>query len=73
MSDTVHLITTVPNCSCYPPEYRRLLMTEPRFGTVFTDHMFTAKWREDRGWHDLRVGPREPFTIHPACAVLHYA
>lgn len=27
----------------YPAEYRRLLIKEPKFGTVFTDHMVTAK------------------------------
>jgi branched-chain amino acid aminotransferase len=57
----------------YPPEYRRLLMTEPRFGTVFTDHMFTARWRDGSGWQNAQVGPHEPFSIHPACAALHYA
>src|SRR3546814_15588485 len=25
------------------------------------------------GWHDARIGPREPLTIDTATAVLHYA
>jgi len=24
------------------------------------------------GWHDATIGPRKPFLIDPACAVLHY-
>jgi branched-chain amino acid aminotransferase len=65
-------INILQNPAPYPPEYRHLLMREPRFGTVFTDHMFTAKWK-DGSWQDYKVGPREPFSIDPACAVLHYA
>ena len=44
-----------------------------RFGDVFTDHMFMMEYDEGRGWHDARIVPYAPFTIDPACCVLHYA
>jgi branched-chain amino acid aminotransferase len=43
------------------------------FGTVFTDHMFVLDFQEEKGWYDPRVEPYGPFTLDPACAVLHYA
>jgi len=44
-----------------------------RFGQVFTDHMFLMEYDEGRGWHDGRIVPYAPFTLDPACCVLHYA
>jgi branched-chain amino acid aminotransferase len=52
---------------------RAVLLEDPGFGRVFTDHMVTAKWTEGQGWHSATVGPRKPFLLDPACAVLHYA
>lgn len=52
---------------------RAALMENPGFGRVFTDHMATARWREGQGWAEAVVGPRRPFEIDPAAAVLHYA
>jgi branched-chain amino acid aminotransferase len=72
MNSPIPSIDIIHNSAPYPPEYRQLLMSEPRFGTVFTDHMFTARWK-DGSWREPKVGPREPFSIDPACAVLHYA
>jgi branched-chain amino acid aminotransferase len=34
--------------------------------------MVTIRWTKDRGWHDAQVGAREPITLDPAAAVLHY-
>ncbi len=34
--------------------------------------MASALWTPDDGWHARRVGPLEPFTLHPGTAVLHY-
>ncbi|MDR2296938.1 MAG: branched-chain amino acid aminotransferase [Comamonas sp.] len=48
-------------------------LVSPAFGRVFTDHMVTIRWTEDRGWHDAKVEARRPFQIDPACSVLHYA
>ena len=43
------------------------------FGQVFTDHMFMMEYDEERGWHDGRIVPYAPFSMDPACCVLHYA
>jgi branched-chain amino acid aminotransferase len=52
---------------------RSAILAEPGFGVNFTDHMATATWTADRGWHDGEIGPYRPFQLDPAAAVLHYA
>jgi len=42
------------------------------FGKIFTDHMFLMDWTEGVGWHDARIVPFGPLSIHPASTVLHY-
>ncbi|MBQ2718598.1 MAG: branched-chain amino acid aminotransferase [Clostridia bacterium] len=42
------------------------------FGRVFSDHMLLWDWSAERGWHDLRIVPFAPLTLHPASTVLHY-
>jgi branched-chain amino acid aminotransferase len=49
------------------------ILAAPGFGTHFTDHMFTAEWTPDGGWHRGRVTAYGPLTLDPATAVLHYA
>src|ERR1043165_8027359 len=51
---------------------RAELLKDPGFGRVFTDHMVTIRWTKDRGWHDAQVCAREPISLDPAAAVLHY-
>jgi len=51
---------------------RAKLLKDPGFGRVFTDHMVTIRWTQDRGWHDAQVRAREPISLDPAAAVLHY-
>src|SRR5579864_7748982 len=53
-------------------EVRADLLKDPGFGRVFTDHMVTIRWTQDRGWHDAEVCPRAPIALDPAAAVLHY-
>ncbi len=55
-----------------PAAERARLMADPGFGTVFTDHMATIHWSEDRGWHDARLEPYGQFVLDPAAAVFHY-
>lgn len=43
------------------------------FGKIFTDRMFIAEWKADQGWIDARIEPYAPFSLDPACLVLHYA
>jgi branched-chain amino acid aminotransferase len=56
-----------------PEPERAAILAAPGFGRFFTDHMATAVWTPTEGWHDLKVGPLEPFSLHPSAAVLHYA
>jgi len=48
-------------------------LENPGFGKVYTDHMVTIRYSEDRGWYDPRVHPRTPLEVDPSTAVLHYA
>ena len=52
---------------------RTAILQKPGFGSAFTDHMATMRWTTAEGWHDGQVGPRKPFQLDPAAAVLHYA
>ncbi|MCB2072282.1 MAG: branched-chain amino acid aminotransferase [Novosphingobium sp.] len=54
-------------------EQRAEVLANPGFGTNFSDHMVSIEWTEGLGWHDATIGPRQPITLDPACAVLHYA
>jgi len=42
------------------------------FGKLFTDRMFVMEY-SPQGWHSARIQPYGPFSLDPACAVLHYA
>ena len=42
------------------------------FGQIFTDHMFIMDYSTEKGWHDARIVPFAPITLHPASTVLHY-
>ena len=42
------------------------------FGKYFTDHMFVMDWDSENGWHDARIEPFGPLTLHPAATVFHY-
>jgi len=43
------------------------------FGRIFTDRLFIAEWKTGQGWVDARIEPYAPFSLDPACMVLHYA
>ncbi len=66
-------ITRLPHPAPVPGATRAEAIVDPGFGKVFTDHMVTIEWDEDRGWHSATLGPRGPLSLDPACAVLHYA
>ncbi len=53
-------------------EARAQVLADPAFGRVFSDHMVSVQWREERGWHDGRLVPYAPLQLDPACVVLHY-
>jgi branched-chain amino acid aminotransferase len=52
--------------------HRAAALAEPGFGRVFTDHMVTASYREDRGWYSGCVRAYGPISLDPAASVLHY-
>jgi branched-chain amino acid aminotransferase len=52
---------------------RAEILASPGFGTSFTDHMVTATWTPEEGWHDAGLRPYAPLSLDPATAVLHYA
>ncbi|MEY9877111.1 branched-chain amino acid aminotransferase [Streptacidiphilus sp. MAP12-33] len=56
-----------------PEAERASILAAPGFGRHFTDHMASAVWTPEVGWHDHGVSALRPFSLHPSAAVLHYA
>lgn len=56
-----------------PQAERAAVMTNPGFGSVFTDHMVRVDWDSQSGWDGHRVVANQPISLWPAAAVLHYA
>ena len=52
---------------------RERLLQNPVFGRVFSDHMATARYTPERGWHDAKIQARADFKFDPATLVFHYA
>jgi branched-chain amino acid aminotransferase len=67
----------IPHPAPVPGASRAEAIADPGFGKVFTDHMVSIEWSEGPdgvgGWHNATLGPRQPLTLDPAAAVLHYA
>lgn len=55
------------------PADRDILLVDPGFGRVFTDHMALIRFSREKGWHDAQITARAPIPMDPATAVLHYA
>lgn len=62
-----------PNPDPLPEAERTAILDRPGFGQYFSDHMATATWNAAEGWHDRKIVAYQPFSLDPACAVLHYA
>jgi branched-chain amino acid aminotransferase len=69
---TASPFTHIPNPQPATPERRAQILAAPGFGKFFTDHVATARWNTERGWHDAEVGPNRPLTLDPASMVFHY-
>ncbi len=65
-------IDLAPSASPRSATERAALLQDPGFGQVFTDHMVTARYSPDQGWHDARLSAYAPLTLDPATSVLHY-
>ena len=61
-----------PSSSPLPAAERDRILAAPGFGKVFTDHMVTARWTPEHGWHDARVHAYGPLQLDPATHVFHY-
>ncbi len=64
---------SIPHPSPTAADQRDAALADPGFGTTFSDHMVVVDYVEGKGWHNATIGPREPLSLDPACAVLHYA
>jgi branched-chain amino acid aminotransferase len=42
------------------------------FGKIVTDHMFTMKYHDDRGWYDAVIEPYRALSLEPTAMCLHY-
>jgi branched-chain amino acid aminotransferase len=62
-----------PSGGMVDAESRAASLADPGFGRVFTDHMVSARWTPDEGWHDARLTAYAPLVLDPASAVLHYS
>lgn len=65
--------THQPHAAPVAADERAARIADPGFGRVFTDHMAVIRYSAAQGWHDPVITARQPFTVDPACAVLHYA
>lgn len=43
------------------------------FGKHFANRMLLVEWTSEKGWHNARIKPYEPFLMDPAAMVLHYS
>ena len=46
--------------------------TNPRFGTIFSPSMLTARYTPDEGWQGTEITARQPLSLDPATMALHY-
>ncbi|MEO5598819.1 MAG: branched-chain amino acid aminotransferase [Novosphingobium sp.] len=65
--------TRLPHPAPMAAADRAVVLADPGFGKVFTDHMVSIDWSEEKGWHNPTTGPLQAIPLHPAAAVLHYA
>jgi branched-chain amino acid aminotransferase len=61
-----------PNQNPLSDTERQAALATLKFGQVFTDHMITIQWSEERGWHDGRLTAYCPIALAPAASIFHY-
>lgn len=62
----------IKNPNPTPASEREAIISNPTFGTHFTDHQVVVVWEKDKGWHSAQVIPYGPIMMDPSAAVLHY-
>ena len=65
-------IDLAPSTSPRTAEERAALLQDPGFGQVFSDHMVSARYSLQDGWHGARLTAYQPLTLDPATSALHY-
>jgi branched-chain amino acid aminotransferase len=55
-----------------PADQREAILADPGFGKYFTDHMVTADWTQEKGWHNAQLLPYGPLSLDPATNFMHY-
>ncbi|MGC7102166.1 branched-chain amino acid aminotransferase [Amycolatopsis lurida] len=55
-----------------PAAERAARLRRPAFGSVFTEHMVSARWTAERGWHEAELRPYAPIEMPPSMVGLHY-
>ena len=61
-----------PSQNPLPAAQREEILANPGFGKYFTDHMVTADWTEELGWHNAQLVPYGPLSLDPATNFMHY-
>lgn len=64
----MNITITLPDHPATPPAS----LTGIGFGQIFADRMFAMDYSPADGWHDARIEPLHPLSLHPACSVFHY-
>lgn len=45
---------------------------DPSFGSVFSTHMASVQFTNEKGWHKQRIEPYAPISLAPSSMSLHY-
>ncbi|WP_338329900.1 branched-chain amino acid aminotransferase, partial [Commensalibacter sp. Nvir] len=55
-----------------PEEKRNLILNNPGFGKVFTDHMLMLHYNKEKNWHNATINAYGPIALDPGVCVFHY-
>ena len=72
VGDSLWPIELKPTDHPLPAAQRDAILANPGFGKYFTDHMVTADWTEEKGWHNAQLLPYGPLSLDPATNFMHY-
>ncbi len=55
-----------------PKQPKKTLPADLKFGTLFTDHMVSARFDVDHGWSAPELSAYQKLSLDPSASVLHY-